>query len=96
MARSSTLERARAQQPKRCLTLAKSSSACKSAPNIVASGMRGGDFEQNLSDMQAAPTADLAKDHRDIIVGVKTAHYSVQEWARTRRPSAFGDPVQRP
>ncbi len=42
--------------------------------------MRGGDFEQNLSDMQAAPTADLAKDHRDIIVGVKTAHHAGPEW----------------
>lgn len=42
--------------------------------------MRGGHFEQDLSDMQAVPTADLAKDYRDIIVGVKTAHYAGPEW----------------
>ena len=64
----------------RRLTLAKSSSACVSARNTVGSGMRGGGFEQNLSNVQAGPTADPAKDHRDIIVGVKTAYYAGQEW----------------
>jgi len=65
--------------------------------NIVGHGMRGGDFEQDLSDMQAGPTADLAKDHRDIIVGVKTAHYAGPEWdpyeEAVRAGSAAGIPV---
>lgn len=65
--------------------------------NIVGHGMRGGDFEQDLGDMQAGPTAELAKDHRDIIVGVKTAHYAGPEWdpyeEAVRAGSAAGIPV---
>ena len=30
--------------------------------NIVGSGMRGGKFEQNVDDMDAKPTADMAKE----------------------------------
>src|SRR6266700_5295921 len=41
--------------------------------NIVGSGMRGGRFENNLEDMQSAPAAEMAKKHRDVIVGFKTA-----------------------
>src|SRR5262245_53623794 len=44
--------------------------------NIVGHGMRGGAFEQDLSDMVAQPTADMARRHRDVIVGIKTAHYA--------------------
>src|SRR5205085_4458915 len=44
--------------------------------NIVGEGMRGGRFEQNLEDMQARATADMALRHPRLIVGVKTAHYS--------------------
>ena len=32
--------------------------------NIVGNGMRGGAFEQNLADMEAAPTAETALRHR--------------------------------
>ncbi len=32
--------------------------------NIVGQGMRGGAFEQDLADMEAQPTADMAKKHR--------------------------------
>lgn len=48
--------------------------------NIVGHGMRGGAFEQNLDDMQPAPAADMARRHRDLIVGIKTAHYAGPEW----------------
>jgi dihydroorotase len=48
--------------------------------NIVGNGMRGGKFEQDLSDMEARPTADMALRHKDLIVGVKTAHYAGPEW----------------
>jgi dihydroorotase len=48
--------------------------------NIVGHGMRGGAFEQDLTDMAAAPTADMAKKHPGVIVGVKTAHYDGPEW----------------
>ncbi len=48
--------------------------------NIVGAGMRGPKYEDNLADMDPAPLAALAKRYPDIIVGVKTAHYSGPEW----------------
>ena len=39
--------------------------------NIVGAGMRGGKFENDLNDMQAKPTADMAQKYRGVIVGVK-------------------------
>ena len=48
--------------------------------NIVGNGMRGGKFEQDLNDMEAKPTADMALRHKGLIVGVKTAHYAGPEW----------------
>src|SRR4029078_10341989 len=42
--------------------------------NIVGAGMRGDKFEQNLSDMEARPTADMAIRHKGVIVGIKKAH----------------------
>ena len=48
--------------------------------NIVGYGMGGGPIEQNLHDMQAKPTADMALKHKGVIVGVKSAHYSGPEW----------------
>lgn len=48
--------------------------------NIVGHGMRGGKYEDNLEDMQAGPTAELAKQHKGLVVGVKCAHYSGPEW----------------
>jgi dihydroorotase len=48
--------------------------------NIVGKGMRGGDIEQDLSDMKPEPVARLAKLHPDVIIGVKTAHYMGPEW----------------
>jgi len=48
--------------------------------NIVGSGMRGPKFEQNLWDMEAKPTAEMALRYKGLIVGVKTAHYAGPEW----------------
>ena len=48
--------------------------------NIVGHGMRGNEFEQNLDDMQPEPAADLARRHRGLVVGIKTAHYAGPEW----------------
>ena len=48
--------------------------------NIVGNGMRGGKFEQDLADMEAKPTAEMALRHKGLIVGVKTAHYAGPEW----------------
>ena len=48
--------------------------------NIVGNGMRGGAWEQDLADMAAAPTAEMAKKYPGLIIGVKTAHYAGPEW----------------
>ena len=41
--------------------------------------MRGGPYEQNLSDMDAKMTAMVVAQHKEI-VGVKVAHYAGKEW----------------
>lgn len=48
--------------------------------NIVGAGMRGPKFEDNLQDMDPEPTAEIAKKYPQVIVGVKTAHYTGPEW----------------
>lgn len=48
--------------------------------NIVGSGMRGGPIEQNLGDMDPKLTAMRIKEYREILAGVKTAHYEGPEW----------------
>jgi Predicted amidohydrolase len=58
--------------------------------NIVGNGMRGGAFEQDLADMQAQPTADMARRFPGLIVGIKTAHYAGPEWAPVERAVEAG------
>ncbi|WP_341539143.1 amidohydrolase/deacetylase family metallohydrolase [Acidipila rosea] len=48
--------------------------------NIVGSGMRGPKYEQNLADMQAEPTAAMARKYPEIVVGIKSAHFEGPEW----------------
>jgi len=48
--------------------------------NIVGAGMRGPKYEDNLADMEPAPAAQMAKKYPQVIVGVKTAHFSGPEW----------------
>lgn len=49
--------------------------------NIVGEGMRGGVYEQNISDMDPRMTAMVAMQNKDIVVGFKVAHFSGPEWA---------------
>ncbi len=48
--------------------------------NIVGRGMSGGPIEQDLRDMDSKKTAEIAMANNDVIVGIKTAHYSGPEW----------------
>jgi dihydroorotase len=48
--------------------------------NIVGSGMKGGVIEQNISDMDPRMTALMAQQFKDIIVGVKLAHFMGYNW----------------
>ncbi len=45
--------------------------------NIVGSGM-GGEWEHEASEMSPGLAAAMAEEHRDVVVGIKTAHY----WAK--------------
>lgn len=58
--------------------------------NIVGRGSAGGKYEQDLSDMEVEPTAAMALEHKDLIVGVKTAHYSGPEWEPFARAVEVG------
>jgi dihydroorotase len=58
--------------------------------NIVGSGMRGGPAEQNLGDMDARLTAQRIRQHRNLIVGIKVAHYSGPEWDPVTRAVEAG------
>lgn len=58
--------------------------------NIVGNGMRGGNFEQNLADMEAKPTAEMARRYPGLIVGIKTAHYAGPEWSPVERAVEAG------
>lgn len=58
--------------------------------NIVGSGMKGGPVEQNLSDMDAKLTAMRIRQYKDVIVGVKVAHYSGPDWDPVTRAVAAG------
>jgi dihydroorotase len=58
--------------------------------NIVGQGMRGDKFEQDLADMEAKPTAEMALRHKGLIVGIKSAHYAGPEWAPVERAVEAG------
>ena len=58
--------------------------------NIVGNGMRGGMYENDLNDMEAKPTADMALKYPGLIIGVKTAHYTGPEWAPVERAVEAG------
>ncbi|MEO8582145.1 MAG: amidohydrolase/deacetylase family metallohydrolase [Flavitalea sp.] len=48
--------------------------------NVVGEGMRGGMYEQNTKDMNPKMIAMVAKANRDVIVGIKVAHFEGHEW----------------
>jgi dihydroorotase len=59
--------------------------------NIVANGMNGG-LEQTVDQMDPQLCAEIIDKHRDVIVGVKTAHYwTVKPWDAGHRPWAAVD-----
>ncbi len=48
--------------------------------NIVGHGLRGGKYEQDLSDMDGKVTGEFALKYKELIVGVKSAHFAGPEW----------------
>nr|WP_042190998.1 amidohydrolase/deacetylase family metallohydrolase [Kibdelosporangium sp. MJ126-NF4]CEL19775.1 amidohydrolase [Kibdelosporangium sp. MJ126-NF4]CTQ97000.1 amidohydrolase [Kibdelosporangium sp. MJ126-NF4] len=59
--------------------------------NIVGKGMAGGQFEQDLTNMLATPAAEMAAAHRDLIIGIKTAHYEGPDWTPVERSVQAGE-----
>jgi dihydroorotase len=53
--------------------------------NIVGNGMRGGNWEQDLGDMDSKLSANTARGNKSHIVGFKLAHYSGYDWTPTDR-----------
>jgi len=59
--------------------------------NIVGNGMGGrNDVEQVLTDMEPEKTAAMAKKYKDLIVGIKIAHYKGPEWIPVERAVEAG------
>jgi dihydroorotase len=58
--------------------------------NIVGLGMMTDAPEQNVHDMDAKATAEMAMKHRDVVVGVKSAHYQGPEWVSVDRAVEAG------
>ena len=53
--------------------------------NINGQGMPGDPKEQDLNDMDAKAAADLAIANKDVIVGIKVAHYTGPDWIPVER-----------
>jgi dihydroorotase len=58
--------------------------------NIVGLGMMTDAPEQNVHDMDAKATSDMAVKHRDVVVGIKSAHYQGPEWISVDRAVEAG------
>lgn len=59
--------------------------------NIVGKGMAGrNDIEQDVSDMDAEKTAEMAKRYKDVVVGIKIAHYAGPDWGPVEKSVKAG------
>ncbi len=58
--------------------------------NIVGRGMLGAEIENNVEDMDPAATAAKMRQYPDLIVGIKTAHFSRPGWAAVERAVEAG------
>lgn len=59
--------------------------------NIVGLGMGGGPIEQDTNDMDAKKTVETIEKHREIILGIKTAHYAKPDWTAVDRALEAGN-----
>ena len=64
--------------------------------NIVGLGMMTDVPEQNVDDMDAKATAEMAIKHRDVVVGIKSAHYQGPEWISVDRAVEAGTTAKIP
>jgi dihydroorotase len=64
--------------------------------NIAGFGMLTDAPEQNVHDMDAKATADMATRHKDVVVGIKSAHYQGPEWVSVDRAIEAGSAANVP
>lgn len=59
--------------------------------NIVGHGMGGrNDVEQNVEDMDPEKTAEMARRYKDVVVGIKIAHYAGPDWGPVEKAVRAG------
>ena len=59
--------------------------------NIVGHGMGGRkDVEQNVADMDPEKSAEMARRYKDIVVGIKIAHYAGPDWGPVEKAVRAG------
>ena len=58
----------------------RSSTRVLSMLNIIGEGMRGGEWEQDVSDMDPEMSAKVALENMEHVVGFKLAHFSDPDW----------------
>lgn len=64
--------------------------------NIAGMGMVSTDLEQNTCDMDVTQAARMIEAHRDVLVGMKTAHYYAPDWTSVDRGLEAGERVGLP
>jgi len=64
--------------------------------NIVGAGMRGARFENNNDDMDGHATAAMLEKYPDVLVGIKSAHYSGHGWKPFEQAVLAGNLAHRP
>ena len=64
--------------------------------NIVGEGMRGGNYEQDIADMNPKFAASAAKQYKDYVVGFKLAHFNGADWTPTTRAVEAGNLAELP
>jgi dihydroorotase len=74
----------------------KSTTRVLSFLNIVGHGMRGGNWEQDVADMDSKLSANTARSNKAHIVGFKLAHFSGYDWTPTDRVVEAGKQAEMP
>ncbi|MBI3207389.1 MAG: amidohydrolase/deacetylase family metallohydrolase [Candidatus Solibacter usitatus] len=59
--------------------------------NIAGNGMTGSASEDNVADMLPQKTADTIKQNRDVLVGIKVAHFAKPGWDALKRGVEAGN-----
>jgi dihydroorotase len=64
--------------------------------NIVGAGMRGPLYENNNEDMDGRATAAMLEKYPNVLVGIKSAHYSGRGWKPFEQAVLAGNLAKRP